>query len=83
MRTTTATQSSTTTPADTGRALLQLVLDHYGPTIGWTVDGGLMTTTGTDPAAAILLDAAHLLIYGRTLTSRGGNHEKPGPGYRH
>jgi hypothetical protein len=72
MCTTTTTHPSTMTQADTGRALLQLVLDQYGPTIGWAVNGVLMTTTAADPAAAILLDAAHLLIYGQTLTTRGG-----------
>lgn len=65
-------QPYTMTQAEYGRALLQLVLDHYGPTIGWSVRGRMITTTGANPAAGVLLDAAHLLIYGQTLTNRVG-----------
>jgi hypothetical protein len=70
------------TPADTGRALLQLVLDQYGPTIDWQADGEVLTIAGADAAAGLLLNLAHELIYGQTLTTRGGlTHGKPRHGH--
>lgn len=62
--------TSTMTQVDTGRALLQLVLDNHGSALGWTIGGVLMTTAGADPVATMLLDAAHLLLYGPPLNNR-------------
>lgn len=67
MTATAAIHNCTLTQAETGQALLQLVLDTHGPAIGWNINGMLMATVPTDPVASILLDAAHLLLYGPPL----------------
>lgn len=66
----TTTPPCTLTQVETGQALLQLVLDNHGPALGWTINGILMATAGADPVASMLLDAAHLLLYGPPLNKR-------------
>jgi hypothetical protein len=70
MTATAATNDCTLTQAETGRALLQLVLDNHGPALGWTINGILMATIPVDPVASLLLDAAHLLLYGPPFNNR-------------